>query len=43
MGREEAYGNLGNANYGLGDFKKAIEFYNLNLKLAKEIGDKHAL
>ena len=35
------YGNLGNAYYKLGDLKKSIEYYNLDLKLAKEVGDKH--
>ena len=35
------YCNLGNAYYKLGDFKKSIEYHNLDLKLAKEVGDKH--
>ncbi|CAH3163050.1 unnamed protein product, partial [Pocillopora meandrina] len=34
-------GNLGNAYYQLGDLKKSIEYHNLDLKLAKEVGDKH--
>ena len=33
--------NLGNAYYSLADFKKAIECYNLHLKIAKEVGDKN--
>ena len=35
------YCNLGNANINLGNFKKAIEYHNLHLKIAKEVGDKH--
>ena len=35
------YCNLGNANINLGNFKKAIEYHNLDLKIAKEGGDKH--
>ena len=34
-------GNLGNAYYNLGDFKKAIEYHNRSLKIAKKVGDKH--
>ncbi|CAH3151089.1 unnamed protein product, partial [Pocillopora meandrina] len=40
-GEGGAYGNLGNAYHSLGDFKKAIEYHNLHLKIAKEVGDKH--
>ena len=29
------------AYHSLGDFKKAIEYYNLDLKIAKEVGNKH--
>ncbi|CAH3165954.1 unnamed protein product, partial [Pocillopora meandrina] len=36
-----AYGNLGNPYLILGDFKKAIKYHNLHLKIAKEVGDKH--
>ena len=36
-----AYGNLGNAYFSLGDFKKAIEYHNLHLKISEEVGDKH--
>ncbi|CAH3163046.1 unnamed protein product [Pocillopora meandrina] len=35
------YCNLGNANINLGNLKKAIEYANLHLKIAKEVGDKH--
>ncbi|KAL9981566.1 hypothetical protein ACROYT_G010284 [Oculina patagonica] len=34
------YGNLGNAFLSLGDFRKAIDYYVLCLKIAKEKGDK---
>ncbi|XP_066016128.1 tetratricopeptide repeat protein 28-like [Pocillopora verrucosa] len=40
-GEGNAYGNLGTAYDILGDFKKAIEYHNLHLKIAKEVGDKH--
>ena len=40
-GEGAAYCNLGNAFSSLGDLKKAIEYLNLNLKIAKEVGDKH--
>jgi tetratricopeptide (TPR) repeat protein len=33
-------GNLGNAYSALGDVKKAIEYYEQALKIAKEIGDR---
>nr|XP_058960864.1 tetratricopeptide repeat protein 28-like [Pocillopora verrucosa] len=36
----KAYCNLGTAYYRLGDSKKAIEYYNLDLKIAQEVGDK---
>ena len=32
--------NLGNAYLRLGDFTRAIQFYELHLKIAKEVGDK---
>ena len=35
-----AYGNLGNAYCSLADFKKATEYYNLHLQIAKEEGDE---
>ncbi|CAH3164007.1 unnamed protein product, partial [Pocillopora meandrina] len=40
-GEGVAYGSLGNAYFSLGDFKKAIEYHNLHLKMNKEVGDKH--
>ncbi|RMX38956.1 hypothetical protein pdam_00025625, partial [Pocillopora damicornis] len=40
-GEGDAYGNLGNAYFSLGDFKKALEYNNQHLKIAKEIGDNH--
>ena len=40
-GEGKAYGNLGNVYHSLGDFKKAIEYHNLHLDIAKEIGNKH--
>ena len=36
----KAYGNLGIAYHTLGDFQKAIEYHERNLKLSKEVGDK---
>ena len=35
-----AYSNLGNAYYSLGDFKKAIEYHERNLKISREVGDR---
>ena len=32
--------NLGNAYKSLGDYKKAIEYHQKQLKIAKEIGDR---
>ncbi|XP_063172289.1 G-protein-signaling modulator 1 [Candoia aspera] len=37
-----AYGNLGNAQYLLGNFSKAIVFHKQRLNIAKEFGDKAA-
>ena len=39
-GEGTAYGNLGNAYHSLGDFKKAIDYYESCLKIAKEVGDR---
>ena len=36
----KAYNNLAIAYYSLADYKKAIEFYQQSLSIAKEIGDK---
>ena len=39
-GEKRAYGNLGNAYFSLGDFRKAIEYYEKRLKIAIQIGDR---
>ena len=39
-GEGGAYGNLGNAYFSLGDFRKAIEYHEKHLKIAIEIGDQ---
>ena len=39
-GERMSYGNLGNAYRRLGDFKKAIEYHERHLKIAKEVGDR---
>ena len=39
-GEGGAYGNLGNAYQSMGDYRKAIEYYEKLLKIATEIGDK---
>ena len=38
--KEEPNGNLGNAYQSLGDYRKAIEYHEKRLKIAKEIGDR---
>ena len=38
-GEGKAHGNLGNAYHSLGDFQKAIEYYERDLKISKEVGD----
>ena len=35
-----AYCNLGNAYHSLGDFQKAIEYHERDLKISKEVGDR---
>ena len=35
-----AYGNLGNAYDSLGNFQKAMEYHEKDLKIAKEVGDR---
>ncbi|ODS40242.1 MAG: hypothetical protein A7315_09195 [Candidatus Altiarchaeales archaeon WOR_SM1_79] len=39
-GESKCYTTLGNAYFGLGDFKKAIEYHEKALKIALGIGDK---
>ena len=39
-GEADAYGNLANAYKSLGQFQKAKEYYELALKIFKEMGDK---
>ena len=39
-GEGRAYGNLGNAFHGLGDFKQAIKYHEQHLCIAKEVGDR---
>ena len=34
------YGNLGNANYLLGDYSKALEYHTQHLAIAKEVADR---
>ena len=36
----KVYCYLGNAYYNLGDFQKAIEYHERNLKISTEVGDK---
>ena len=39
-GEGRAYGNLGNAFQGLGDFEQAIKYHEHCLSIAKEVGDR---
>ena len=39
-GEGKAYGNLGNAYYSLGEFQKAIQYHERDLKISKEVGDR---
>ena len=39
-GEGRAYGNLGNAYWSLGVYRKAIEYHGTHLKIAVEIGDR---
>ena len=39
-GEGAAYGNLGNAYYSLGQFTRAVEYYNKCLTIALEVGDR---
>ena len=36
----QAHGNLGSAYQSLGDYQKAIEYHEKNLKIATEVGDR---
>ncbi|HBK63721.1 MAG TPA: hypothetical protein DD000_09435, partial [Cyanobacteria bacterium UBA11166] len=40
LGEGNALGNLGNAYYRLGDYTKAIEYYQQHLAIAREIKDR---
>ncbi len=40
MGEGKNVGNLGNANNGLGEYDKAIDYYEQHLVIAKEVGDR---
>ena len=35
-----SYGNLGNTNQGLGEFKRAITHHQRHLQIAKEVGER---
>ena len=39
-GEGRAYCNLGNVYHSLGDFEKAIEYQERDLKISKEVGDR---
>ena len=39
-GEGRAFGNLGNVYHSLGDFQKAMEYYERLLKISKEVGDR---
>ena len=39
-GEARAFGNLGNVYHSLGDFQKAMEYYERHLKISKEVGDR---
>ena len=39
-GEGSSYANLGNAYHCLGDFKKAIDYHERYLKIAKEVRDR---
>ena len=40
IGQGRAYGNIGLACRNLGNFKKAVEYHQLHLSVAKEVGDR---
>ena len=37
---DKTHGNLGDAHFSLGDFKTAMHYYERQLKIAKELGDR---
>ena len=39
-GEGSAYGSLGNAHHSLGDYKKAMDYHERRLQIAKEVGDR---
>ncbi|MGC1120505.1 MAG: tetratricopeptide repeat protein, partial [Candidatus Methanofastidiosia archaeon] len=39
-GEAKCYTNFGDIYYGLGDFKKALEYHERSLEIAEETGDK---
>ena len=39
-GEGRGYGNLSDAYQSLGEYRKAIKYYERDLKIAKEIGDR---
>ena len=39
-GQGHAYANLGDAHHSLGEFEKAIDYHEQDLKIAKEVGGK---
>ena len=39
-GERRAYGNLGNAYWSLGDYRRAIEYHEEHLRIAKNSGDR---
>ena len=40
VGEGAAYGNLGIDYHSLGDFQKAIEYHERNLRISNELGDR---
>ena len=40
VGEGRAHGSLGIAYYRPGDFQKAIEYHERDLKISKEVGDR---
>lgn len=39
-GQGHAYANLGDAHHSLGEFEKAIDYHEQDLKIAKEVGGR---